>query len=85
MIRLLSLCALCALCGCLSQPPPQRPVLIIGQRVLAPDPGATLIVPPLTPPAQQWYLVDDIGLGLWLGISLPAPLPSSVLPSSVHP
>jgi hypothetical protein len=80
---ILLLCLILPLSGCLTPPPPQRPVLIIGQRVLAPDPGSTITVPPLTPPASQWYLVDDIGLSLWLGISLPAPLPSSVLPSSV--
>jgi hypothetical protein len=76
------LCALCALSGCIS-PSPQRPVLILGQRVLSPSPNTTLIIPPLTPPAQQWYLVDDIGLSLWLGISLPAPVPSVPPPPPV--
>jgi hypothetical protein len=80
---ILLLCLILPLSGCLTPPPPQRPVLIIGQRVLAPAPNEVYFVPPLTPPASQWYLVDDIGLSLWLGISLPAPLPSSVLPSSV--
>jgi hypothetical protein len=99
-LPILLLCLILPLSGCLTPPPPQRPVLIIGQRLLAPSPGATLTVPPLTFPASQWYLVDDIGLSLWLGISLPAPasaaqpaitplpssvLPSSVVPSSVHP
>jgi hypothetical protein len=77
MIRLLAICALCALLsGCLTQPPPPRPVLIIGERVLAPDPGTTITIPPLVPPASQWYLVDDIGLCLWLNISPPASLPN---------
>lgn len=81
-LPIIILCLILPLTGCLTPPPPQRPVLIIGQRVLAPDPGATITIPTLIPPASQWYLVDDIGLSLWLGISLPAPLPSSVLPAS---
>jgi hypothetical protein len=59
------------LSGC-TTPPAPRPVLIIGQRVLAPDPSTTITVPPLLSPAKQWYLVDDIGLGLWLNITAPA-------------
>jgi hypothetical protein len=84
-LPIILLCLIRPLTGCRTPPPPERPVLIIGQRVLAPDPGAVITVPPLTPPATQWYLVDDIGLALWLGISVPAPVPSSVLPSSVLP
>jgi hypothetical protein len=57
--------------GCITPAPPQQP-LIIGQRVLTPEPGQVLVIPPLTPPASTWYLVDDIGLGIWLGISPPA-------------
>jgi hypothetical protein len=47
-------------------------VLIIGERVLAPEPNTDVHVPPLIPPASQWYLIDDIGLGLWLNIAPPA-------------
>ncbi|MEI8244015.1 MAG: hypothetical protein WCI17_12160 [bacterium] len=68
---LLSLCALCVLApGCATTSATRQP-LIIGQRVLAPDPGQTITIPPLLPPARQWYLVDDIGLGAWLDIAPP--------------
>ena len=56
--------------GCISPPATQQP-LIIGQRVLAPAPGTVLTVPALTPPAKPWYLVDDVGIGQWLGIAPP--------------
>lgn len=68
---ILSLFAILAIAGC-TTPPEPRPVLILGQRVLAPDPGQTLTVPALLPPAKQWYLVDDVGLGLWLGVTPPS-------------
>jgi len=67
--------------GCLSPAKPSPMPLVIGQRVFAPAPGDVLTIPPLTPPAKQWYLVDDVGLLLWLEISVP----SSVVPSSVVP
>jgi hypothetical protein len=67
--------------GCLSAAKPGPMPLIIGQRVITPTPGAVLTIPPLTPPAAQWYLVDDVGLLLWLEISAP----SSVVPSAVVP
>jgi hypothetical protein len=78
------LCLLCAILlqsGCLSPAKPSPMPLVIGQRVIAPAPGDVLTIPPLTPPAKQWYLVDDVGLLLWLEISVP----SSVVPSSVVP
>jgi hypothetical protein len=64
--------------GCITPATPAPP-LIIGQRVITPEPGATLTVPPLTPPARQWYLVDDIGLGIWLGIAPPISNPQSAI------
>ena len=67
--------------GCLSAAKPGPMPLIIGQRVLTPAPGDVLTIPAHTPPAKQWYLVDDVGLLLWLEISAP----SSVVPSSVVP
>ncbi len=73
LCALLSLCVLCVLSpGCTTPPPPPRQVLIIGERVLAPDPNTDVHIGPLIPPARQWYIVDDIGLGLWLNIAPPA-------------
>lgn len=72
--------------GCLTTAKPAPMPLVIGQRVLTPAPGAVLTIPPLTPPAAQWYLVDDVGLLLWLEISAPSTaVPSSVVQSSVVP
>ena len=67
--------------GCITRAKPAPMPLIIGQRVLTPAPGDVLTIPAHTPPAKQWYLVDDVGLLLWLEISVP----SSVFPSSVVP
>jgi hypothetical protein len=72
--------------GCITRAKPSPMPLVIGQRVFAPAPGAMLTIPPLTPPAKQWYLVDDVGLLLWLEISVPSSVvPASVVPSSVVP
>jgi hypothetical protein len=54
--------------GCLTTAKPSPMPLVIGQRVFAPASGAVVTIPPLTPPAEQWYLVDDVGLLLWLGV-----------------
>ncbi len=67
--------------GCITRAKPSPMPLVIGQRVFAPAPGDVLTIPAHTPPASQWYLVDDVGLLLWLEISVP----SSVVPSSVVP
>ena len=42
--------------------------IIIGERILMPQPGDVVTIPPLVPPAVRWYLVDDVGLCGWLGI-----------------
>jgi len=57
--------------GCTSQPKPQ--IVIIGERINKVQPNTTIIVPPLMPPAKQWYLVDDTGLYQWLDIDLSKP------------
>jgi hypothetical protein len=54
--------------GCLTTAKPGSLPLVIGQRVFTPAPGDVLTVPVHTPPASQWYLVDDVGLLLWLGV-----------------
>jgi hypothetical protein len=69
--RVLVLVLVLFLVGCATPPAPQQP-LIIGQRVLVPDPSTTINVPPLIPPAKQWYLVDDVGIGIWLCITPPS-------------
>lgn len=60
-------CLVAALClaGCAGSAPAP---IIVGERILMPQPGQALTVPPLVPPAAQWYLVDDVGLAGWLGI-----------------
>ncbi len=59
--------------GCLTAAKPAPMPLVIGQRVFTPSPGDVLTIPAHTPPAQQWYLVDDVGLLLWLGVDPNAP------------
>jgi hypothetical protein len=54
--------------GCLTTAKPSPMPLVIGERVFTPASGAVVTVPCLTPPATQWYLVDDVGLLLWLGV-----------------
>jgi hypothetical protein len=54
--------------GCITRAKPAPMPLIIGQRVYTPAPGDVLTIPAHTPPAKQWYLVDDVGLMLWLGV-----------------
>jgi hypothetical protein len=54
--------------GCITRAKPDPMPLIIGQRVYTPAPGDVLTIPAHTPPAKQWYLVDDVGLMLWLGL-----------------
>jgi hypothetical protein len=54
--------------GCITRAKPAPMPLVIGQRVFTPAPGDVLAVPVHTPPASQWYLVDDVGLLLWLGV-----------------
>lgn len=59
--------AMCLLCsGCLS--PKKDPYIIIGERINIVEPGKTIVVPDLVPPAKKWYLVDNVGLAGWLGI-----------------
>ena len=80
------LCAVILQSGCLTAAKPAPMPLVIGQRVHTAVPGDVLTIPPLTPPAAQWYLVDDVGLLLWLGVAVPSSVvPSSVVPSSVVP
>lgn len=45
-------------------------VFVLGDRINIVEPGDELTVPELTPPAKQWYLVDNVGLQHWLGISV---------------
>jgi hypothetical protein len=59
--------------GCITTAKPAPMPLVIGQRVFSPSPGDVLTIPAHTPPAQQWYLVDDVGLLLWLGVDPNAP------------
>lgn len=44
--------------------------LVIGERINTVNAGETIKVPELVPPAKTWYLVDDVGLGIWLGIPM---------------
>lgn len=60
--------------GCFTPPPPPpvQQVVVIGERINKVNPGDAIKVPPLLPPAKQWYLVDDTGLYRWLDIDLNA-------------
>lgn len=67
------LIAMLVLSGCLLTTKPTEqipPVVIIGERINKVSPGDHIIVPKLTPPAKQWYLIDDHGLYQWLDIDL---------------
>lgn len=44
--------------------------IVIGERINVVKPGQELVVPDLVPPAKTWYLVDNVGLSGWLGISM---------------
>lgn len=61
--RMLSLIAACfimvSVSGCQTVKP--GPV-VIGERVYLPNPGDSLVVPPLIVPAGQWYLIDDVAM-----------------------
>lgn len=62
--------AACLLCtGCFSTKKPAN-VVVVGERINIVKPGDDLTVPQLIPPAKTWYLVDDVGLNSWLGISV---------------
>ena len=41
---------------------------VIGERVWILEPGSTVVVPKPEKPARTMYMVDDVGLGMWLGI-----------------
>jgi len=45
-------------------------VFVVGDRINLVSPGETVVVPELTSPAKQWYLVDNVGLQHWLGIAV---------------
>jgi hypothetical protein len=61
------LCSGCCIFRGKVQPEYSNPV-VYGERVLVVSPGSTVVVPPLKHPAGKWYLVDDVGLSMWLGI-----------------
>ena len=61
------LCLACS--GCFSTPK-QPEAIVIGERINVVKPGQELVVPDLVPPAKTWYLVDNVGLSGWLGISM---------------
>ena len=67
------LCFICSLLlglsGCATAQGPAAGPLVVGERIYKPKPGEVLTVPALLPPARQWYLVDDVGLGEWLGLT----------------
>lgn len=44
--------------------------IVIGERINVVKPGQELVVPELVPPAKAWYLVDNVGLSGWLGLSI---------------
>ena len=74
LVKLTFLTLLCiiTLSGCITAPP-STTFVIIGERINTVQPKQTIVIPPLKPPAQQWYLVDDVGLYQWLNINAKQP------------
>lgn len=57
--------------GCLSHGrKSDTTVFVSGDRIMLVRPGSEIVVPELTSPAKQWYLVDNVGLQHWLGIDV---------------
>ena len=54
--------------GCFTKGPDTE-FVVIGERINIVEPGQTVVVPELVPPAKKWYLVDNVGLAGWLGLS----------------
>lgn len=63
---LASLAASLFLTGCWSTKP--TTTFVLGERINLVQPETTVEVPKLTPPAKQWYLLDNIAIQHWLGI-----------------
>ena len=61
-----SLAASLFLAGCWSTKP--TTTFVLGERINLVQPETTVEVPKLTPPAKQWYLLDNIAIQHWLGI-----------------
>lgn len=62
----LVLVALCA--GCAHHEVAYHEPVVLGERIFIVRAGEYVVVPEPKPPAKTWYLVDDMGLSLWLGI-----------------
>jgi hypothetical protein len=59
------------LSGCFStRSDPSTPYVVVGERIIILEPGSELVVPELVPPAKKWYLIDNIGLQVGLGIPM---------------
>ncbi|MCK9154688.1 MAG: hypothetical protein M0P12_01090 [Paludibacteraceae bacterium] len=43
--------------------------VVIGERILKPNPGDVLTIPELKKPAKQWYLIDDVAMLGVLGVN----------------
>lgn len=52
--------------------------MVIGERIFKPNPGEVVTVPPLKPPAKQWYLIDDKAMLEVLGVEKPL-VPDTVI------
>jgi hypothetical protein len=63
-----AIAALSLASGCLGGKP-KTEFVVIGERINIVEPGQTVVVPELVPPAKKWYLVDNVGLAGWLGIT----------------
>lgn len=64
--------ALMALTGCCSpRAVSSSPPLIYGERIFIRNAGDVVVLPELKEPARVWYIVDDVGLIQWLGLSDP--------------
>lgn len=60
--------ASCILVGCVHKQPQYCQTVVLGERVRIVEAGDIIEIPDNMPPAKTWYLVDDVGLSIWLGI-----------------
>ena len=66
----LALCSLCTGCCVFRGKSAYTEPLVYGERVNIVKPGDTVVVPELKQPAKTWYLIDDVGISMMMGIPM---------------
>ena len=64
------LCLLCTGCSSFRGKSAYNEPVVYGERINIVKPGDIIEIPQLKRPASTWYLVDDVGLSIWLGIPM---------------